>query len=72
MRSIRETCPTNDVRSSEFFPDAYNVFRKNRKFNSVEKSLESGVLFAAKSDINCEIVDSFFYEQAYPDTDFFM
>lgn len=67
--TLCETGLHEEVEDSEFFSDAYTVYRKDRKFDKVGKSSGGGVLLAVKNFIRTELVPVTFLDEDFPSID---
>lgn len=70
--ALTETCLHDDVRSAELFPAEYEVHRKDRNFNLINKSRGGGVLLAIESCLKSQILDPSAIDISFPMIDFLL
>nr|CAH7712429.1 unnamed protein product [Callosobruchus chinensis] len=68
--AFSETWLKQSTLSAEVFPDGYEVFRKDRKFDILEVTTGGGVLLAVKENFKCSVVDTPIFDNQFPSIDF--
>nr|CAI5859178.1 unnamed protein product [Callosobruchus analis] len=52
--------------SDEFFPDSYQVYRRDRTFDVLDLSTGGGVLIAINRNINSVLIDPSYFDEHFP------
>lgn len=68
--ALSETWLKPEVNSSELFPEFYNVFRSDRKYDVLDAVSGGGVLFAVDATLQCDLIDSSHINIKFPEIDF--
>nr|CAH7751865.1 unnamed protein product [Callosobruchus chinensis] len=67
---LTETWLKEDTHSDEFFPDDYQVYRRDRRVEVLDLCSGGGVLIAIDRNINSVLIDTSYFDDNFPAIDF--